>query len=88
MAWTITKYEDTPNPDALKCWLDHSISEGPVSFLSVASAGGHPVAEAIFASGKVTTLLLNGEWLTVCRVPGIRWPALKKQLEQVLAGVE
>lgn len=85
MPLAITEYEETPNPDALKCWLDGSVSDGPVSFLRCEAAGDHPLAQAIFEGGKVTNLLLNGNWLTICRAPGTRWPPLKKKLEQALA---
>ena len=52
MPLAITEYEETPNPDALKCWLDGSVSDGPVSFLRCEAAAGHPLAEAIFEVQK------------------------------------
>ena len=85
MPLSVTEYEDTPNPDALKCWLDGSASDGVVSFLRADAAAGHPLAEAIFEGGLVTTLLINGNWLTVCRTPGKGWGAVKKHVERALA---
>ena len=29
MPCTVVEYETTPNPNALKCWLDQPISDGP-----------------------------------------------------------
>ncbi len=88
MPWTITQYETTPNPNALKCWLDAPISEGPMSFLSAEAAMGHPVGEALFATGKISTILLNGDWLTVCKIESTTWPTVKKHVERVLSTIE
>jgi len=90
MPWTITEYETTPNPNALKCWLDGPISEGPLSFLNAEAAVGHPVGEALFATGKVNNILFNGDWLTICKVQSTTWPTVKKHVEKVLlnAGVD
>ena len=42
MPFTITEFESTPNPNAVKCWLDRPISEGPRSFLNAQMAQGDP----------------------------------------------
>ena len=84
MPLTVIEYEDTPNPDALKCWLDGRISEEVQSFLRPDAAVGNALAEAIFEGGLVTTLLINGDWLTVCRTPGKGWGTVKKHLDRAL----
>ena len=85
MPLAVVRYEETPNPNAIKCWLDGTVSDGPVSFLRADAAAGNPLAEAIFEGGQVTHLLFNGEWLTLCREPGARWAPLKKRLVQALS---
>jgi hypothetical protein len=88
MPCTVVEYETTPNPNALKCWLDQPISDGPVSFLNAESARGHGLAEPLFATGKIGNLLLNGTWLTVGKIEKTTWPTVKKHLERVLSGYE
>ena len=88
MPCTVVEYETTPNPNALKCWLDQPISDGPVSFLNAEAAKGHSLAEPLFATGKIGNLLLNGTWLTVGKIEKTTWPTVKKHLERVLSGYE
>ena len=85
MPLSVTEYEDTPNPNALKCWLDGRISDEVQSYLRPDAAVGNALAEAIFEGGLVTTLLVNGDWLTVCRTPGKGWGTVKKHLERALS---
>lgn len=88
MPWTVTEFEDTPNPNAMKCWLDGAISDGPRSFRDAASAADHPIARALFERAGVTSVLLLGDWLTVNKKPSARWPAVKKAVASVLAEAE
>ena len=85
MPYAVVEYETTPNPNAMKCWLDQPISEGPESFFNAEAAAGHPIAKALFATGKVNNLLFNGTWLTVGKIQKTTWPTVKKHLERVLA---
>jgi hypothetical protein len=88
MPYTVVEYETTPNPNALKCWLDQPISTGPVSFFNADAAKGHPIAESLFGTGKIGNLLFNGTWLTVGKIEKTTWPTVKKHLERVLAAAE
>ena len=88
MPCTVVEYETTPNPNALKCWLDQPISDGPVSFFNAEMAQEHALAKALFATGKINNLLLNGTWLTVGKIEKTTWPTVKKHLERVLSGYE
>ncbi|MFK7959477.1 MAG: NifU N-terminal domain-containing protein [Phycisphaerales bacterium] len=85
MPWTVTEFEDTPNPNAMKCWLDAPISDGPQSFRDAASAAAHPVVAALFDRAGVTCVLLLGNWLTVNKPPSARWPKVKTAVKAVLA---
>jgi hypothetical protein len=87
----ITKYQPTPNPNALKCFLDAPLAGGARSFRSAAEAAEEPadsLAAAIFALPGVAGLLLSGEWLTVNKAPEADWGPIKKGLERALGMVE
>ena len=77
MPYCITDFEATPNPNAVKCWLDQPISDCPRSFLNAEMAVGDPVAEALFQEAGVTTVLFNGDWLTVNKPPDAEWATVK-----------
>lgn len=80
----MTRYEETPNPNALKCILDRSISDHPKSFLGAESAGGDAVARALFGVEGVAVILMNGDWMTVNKSPGASWASVKAGVERVL----
>lgn len=88
MSHRVTQFEPTPNPNALKCWLDRPISAGPQSFLNAEMAAEHPVAHALFKRAGATCVLLNGDWLTVNKSPDADWRQVKKAVKAVLAEVE
>ncbi len=80
----ITEFETTPNPNALKCWLDQPVSDGVKSFLNADMAAEHPLAARLFADAGLTTLLLNGDWMTINKPPAAKWPTVKKRVQAVL----
>jgi len=86
MGYTVKEFETTPNPNAMKCWLDRPISEGTRSFLDAEAAGGDPVAAALFRDAGAVTVLFGGEWLTVNKRPDASWAVVKKKISKVLAG--
>lgn len=85
MPYTITRFETTPNPNALKCWLDTPIPGGPRSFHNAAAAADDPIAASLFQNAGVTNVLLYGEWLTINKPPEADWNAVKKNAREVLA---
>ena len=85
MPFRVTRFEPTPNPNAVKCWLDRPISAGPRSFLGPEAAGDDPVAAALFRDAGVTTILFNGEWVTVNKPPAADWDQVKRAVKRVLA---
>lgn len=88
MPFVVTEFESTPNPNAVKCWLDRPISDGPRSFLNPSMAAGDPLARAIFQQTGATTLLFNGDWLTVNKPPEANWATVKAKIRKVLAEAE
>ena len=85
MPFAVTRYETTPNPDAIKCWLDRPISEGPRSFLNAEMATEDTIAAALFAEAGAICVLFNGDWLTVNKPPEADWRQVKKHIERILA---
>ena len=84
MGYHVTSFESTPNPNAVKCWLDRPISQGPRSFRSAGEASSDPIARALFDEVGATTVLFNGDWLTVNKRPEADWPAVKARIKRVL----
>jgi len=87
MPFHITRFEATPNPNALKCWLDRSISDGPRSFLTAEMAAGDSIASSLFAIG-LTSVYFNGSWITINKPAGADWAAIKQRLAATLAAME
>lgn len=85
MPYTITQFQPTPNPNALKCLLSPRLADPPRSYRSAAEAGGDPLAGALFAVPGVAGLLLSGDWMTVNKAPEADWKAVKKGVQAVLA---
>jgi hypothetical protein len=88
MAFTITEFESTPNPNAVKIWLDRPISDGPRSFLNAEMAADDPIASALFQRAGITTALFNGNWLSVNKPAEANWSTVKNRVRAVLAEAE
>lgn len=85
----VVRFEPTPNPNALKCWVDRRVSDGPRSFLNAEAAahaalGGDPLPAALFAVAGVTNVLLLGDWLTVGKSAQADWKTVRKGVERAL----
>lgn len=80
----IVGYEETPNPNAIKCLADSVLSPVPASFRTAEAAAGHPLAEALFAVPGVTNVFILNNWLTIGRVPGKPWGPIKKAVERAI----
>lgn len=84
MPYRVTEFESTPNPNAVKCWLDRPISDRPRSFFNAQMAAEDPVAAALFADAGITNILFNGDWLTVNKPPDADWTSTKAKVKRVL----
>ncbi|MEL7484661.1 MAG: NifU N-terminal domain-containing protein [Planctomycetota bacterium] len=80
----VLRYDPTPNPDALKLMLDRAISDRPRSFMSAEDAASDPVAGPIFATGSVRAVLINGDWMSVNKLPEADWKTIKPVCEKAL----
>jgi len=86
MPYRVTRFEPTPNPNALKCLVE----PGPGGIRSYfrpdqCDPAEDPLAAALFALPGVASLLIHTEFITVNKAPDADWPALKKAVRQTLA---
>jgi hypothetical protein len=90
LPYTITEFQDTPNPNALKCVLDRPLPhhEGLRSYTSAGAASGDPLAAELFLIPGVVGVLINPAWVTVSRSPGAAWKPIKAGVARVLGGAE
>ena len=73
----VINIEPTPNPDALKFIVQKPLLKmGTRSFKDFASAVGDPLASAVFALGKVTSVFYMDRFVTVNKEPGAEWSDL------------
>jgi hypothetical protein len=84
MAYRVVRYQETPNPNALKVFLDHSAGPGIRSYFRAEEASGDPLGAALFAVPGVTNVLINGGWLTVNKADAASWREIKTGVEGVL----
>lgn len=80
----VVEFEATPNPNAIKCWLDGRASAGPRSYFNAEAAQGDPLARSLFAIPGVTNVLILGDWITVSKGPQTPWPAVKNAIRRAL----
>lgn len=84
MPYRITSFESTPNPNALKCLVDPSPASVPRSYFNAEQAAGDPLAESLFEVEGVSNVLIHTAFVTICKRPDARWPAIKKGVERAL----
>lgn len=73
----VINIEPTPNPDALKFIVQKPLLKmGTRSFKDFASAVGDPLASAVFALGKVTSVFYMDRFVTVNKESGAEWSDL------------
>lgn len=84
MPITVRSYQDTPNPNALKCLLSAKVGDRPRSYFSPADAQSDPLAVQLFAIPGITNLLIHPDWITLGKSPDATWKAIKTEFERVL----
>jgi hypothetical protein len=85
MAFRVLEIQPTPNPNAAKFILDRPIAQQPTSFLSAASAAGHPLASRLFSVRGVTSVLLLGDFVTVNKSADAKWDDVVSAVQAVLS---
>ena len=84
MPYTVIEFQETPNPNAIKCVLDRAIAETPRSYFSKEQGAADPLASSLFAIEGVTNVLILGNFVTVSKAPGASWRTLKSGVERAM----
>jgi hypothetical protein len=84
MSLKVRTFQDTPNPNALKCVLNRRVAESPKSYFKPEDAAADPFAASLFAIPGVTNILIHSDWITVSKRPDADWKSIKSGLERVL----
>jgi hypothetical protein len=87
MPFRIIEFEPTPNPNAVKCWLDAPISDRPRSFLNREMAEADPIARRLFEEAGVVCVLFSGTWIAVNKPAAADWATVKRAVRGVLETV-
>lgn len=82
------RFEETPNPNAVKAILDRSPGAAPRAYRSADAAKDDPLGSALMAGAGVTNVLIHDGWVSVGKSPGAAWKDVKKFIKQVLADAE
>lgn len=85
MPYRVVRFEDTPNPNAVKCVLDRPVATTTRSYRDKPAPGSDPLADCLFAIDGVTNLLFVADWVTVSKEPRKPWRAVKSAVEKALA---
>lgn len=88
MPYTVTRFEDTPNPNAVKCIVSPSPGEAPRSYFNAeqARAANDELAMRLFEIPGVRNVLIHTAFITVGRSPETPWNQLKPRVRRTLAG--
>lgn len=85
MPWKVVAFEETPNPNAIKCVLDRPIAALPRAYRTPGEVPEHDApARALFAVEGVTNLLLLRDFVTVGKAPGASWATIKRAVKRAL----
>jgi len=86
--YKVERFDETPNPNALKCVLDREIQPNPRSYRRREDLTSEdPLATSLFAIPGVTGLLIGSGWITVNKDPAAAWPSIKPAIEKALRNV-
>lgn len=88
MGYAVTRFQETPNPNAVKCVLDRRAGERPRSYFSADEARDDPLASRLFGIPGVTNVLINGDWITVSKRAESDWRTVRAGIVRVLGDAE
>lgn len=89
MPHTVTEFQDTPNPNAVKCIVNPPVGASPGmgvrSYQSAGAASNDPLASALFGVPEVVGVFINQGWITVTKGAEAHWKTVKAGVTRVLA---
>lgn len=84
MGARILRFESTPNPNALKCVADRTLSATSRSHSCAPDPSSDPLGAALFALEGVTNVLILHDWVTVNRRAGADWKPIKAGVKRAV----
>lgn len=84
MSPKVRSFQDTPNPNALKCVLDRRIADAPRSYFKAEDAAADSLGSRLFSIPGVVNVLIHTDWITLGKRPDADWKAIKSGLERAL----
>jgi len=84
MALSVTAFEPTPNPNAIKCLVQPATGDRVRSYFNAGQARDDALATALFAIPGVTNVLIHTTFITLCKTPETAWPGVKSAMKKVL----
>lgn len=89
----VERFEETPNPNALKCVLAGRLPavdppERPLrsyGSLDAARAAGDDIGAALLAIPGVVSALVTPEWVTVVKAQRVEWKRIKPAISDAIA---
>ncbi|MEM1422850.1 MAG: NifU N-terminal domain-containing protein [Planctomycetota bacterium] len=88
----MTRFEETPNPRAIKCLLDPApspIGAGMRSYADAAQArdAEDELATALFGIDGVERVMVLNDFATVTRAEAAKWSAIKPAIKKTLGAI-
>ena len=86
MPYKVIDFQETPNPNALKCVLDASPApDGPRSYVkSGPAASADPLGAALMAIPGIHNVLIHHGWITIGKSPDASWKSVKTAVQRAL----
>jgi hypothetical protein len=84
MSIRVRTFQDTPNPNAVKCLLSGRITDKPRSFFKAEDAAGDALGSRLFSIPGVVNVLIHSDWITLGKGVDADWRTIKSGLERVL----
>lgn len=88
MGYKVVRFQETPNPNALKCILDKPVPAHPRSYFSADQARDDALGSSLFSIPGVTNVLIGDGWVTVNKAPQAPWTSIKPGVQQALADAQ
>jgi len=80
----LIEFEETPNPNALKCVCDETLATAPRSYRTLESAAGDALASALFAIPGIVGVFVCQDFVTVNKAPDADWRAIRKAAKKAI----
>lgn len=89
MPYAVVSFQETPNPNAIKCVLDKSPApRKPRSYSSPEQTQGDPLGAALLAIPGVQNVLIHDGWISVGKSASTDWKSVKAAVKKVLGEAE